>query len=1006
MGALRSVAGQPHSQTLREMYHTAWTAREGVPNDILAFAQTADGFIWMATDHGLYRFDGVHFSNYQPVSGPAFLGTNITGIEAMPDGGLWIGYEFGGASFLKDGHNTNYPEPRASAGTVFAFAQDRGGVVWMATAHGLKRRAGAQWETVGANWGFEPDFCVGLLLDRDGTLWVGAADGLRYLPKGSTHFRRVRGVSAWSQPLAQDRQGTIWALGADKTLRAIDPVTDALDRGKAIHIDAGSLAFGADGSAWIPTNDKGVVRAADINQLRRAGGNGSAARQRFTESDGLTSNFTIGAHEDHEGGFWIATIKGVDYFRPAALTPVQLPAGSAWIALTPGNDSDLLIATGRSVLGSRGDLLRLAHGIASVVPAPVFAVGCAYRDPHGTIWLGGQDHLWRSSDGRFVPVPLPPFDSPAPHYAQAMRADSSGALWVDFARSPGVYRYQDGQWTHRATRSFKGVLTMFATADGRLWFGEESNIIEVLSGDSTTTLGVEQHLAVGNVFAIYQFRDQIWVGGESGLALYAGGRFHQVRVRDDVPLAGVTGIVGSANGDVWVNQSFGVTQIGRDEIQRFSADTSYRPRVRLLTYLDGVVGAPAQIRPLPTAVAGHDGRLYFATRDALQWLDPDHLSRNTRRPPVYIEAITADGATVRDPSSQALPANTGHLEIDYTALSFLIPDRVRFRYKLEGFDRDWQDAGTRRQAFYSALPPGHYTFRVVASNNDGVWNESGASLALSIPPTFVQSIWFKLLCAAAVASLLWAFYLMRLRQVTAQVRGRLYERMVERERIARDLHDTFFQGIQGLLLRFNTGTALLKDDEPARAIFRDALEQSDDVMLEGRELVLELRTGMKNPRDLSEAFAIAANEFQSIRPVDFKLISTGDPRPLQPLVWEETYRIGREALGNAFRHSGATAIEVELTYDARDFRVCVRDNGTGIDQKILKDGYRADHWGLPGMRERAKKIGAHVDIWSRERAGTEVDLRIPAAVAYQRGVRGGRFPWSRRSVADREGRLE
>jgi signal transduction histidine kinase len=237
------------------------------------------------------------------------------------------------------------------------------------------------------------------------------------------------------------------------------------------------------------------------------------------------------------------------------------------------------------------------------------------------------------------------------------------------------------------------------------------------------------------------------------------------------------------------------------------------------------------------------------------------------------------------------------------------------------------------------------------------------------------------LCAILAMALLALLYRIRLRLVMHQIRTRLYERLRERERIARDLHDTFFQAIQGLLLRFNTGTSLLKPDEPARAIFDEALAQSDQVMKEGRELLLDLRTGLSEASSLSEAFAAAEVDLRTIRDIKYKVIVHGEPKALHPVVFEEVYRLGREALVNAFRHSNATVIEAELIYESQALRLRFRDDGIGIDPTILNQG-RANHWGLPGMRERAKKIGAYIEIWSRTGAGTEIEVRIPAPVAY------------------------
>jgi signal transduction histidine kinase len=387
-------------------------------------------------------------------------------------------------------------------------------------------------------------------------------------------------------------------------------------------------------------------------------------------------------------------------------------------------------------------------------------------------------------------------------------------------------------------------------------------------------------------------------------------------------------------------------------------------------------------------------------------MDTYHPLRNLLKPAVEILSLSGDTKEYLDPVDAVLLPNTDKVTIRYTASSLLIPQRVRFRYRLEGIDDAWQPDNGARVAVFSRLPPGHFVFHVAASNNDGIWNDNGGAVSFTIPPSFVQSLGFKTLCAAVALALLWLAYRIRLRQITTQVRRRLYERLEERARLARDLHDTFFQGIQGLLLRFNTGTALLKRDEPARTIFDEALEQSDRVMSEGRELMLDLRAGSINTTELADALALVGNDLKKAYPGDFRVAVTGGPLPLHPIVFDEIHRLGREALSNAFRHGHAKSVEAELNYERNQFRLCIRDDGIGIDAEVLSRGSRAGHFGLPGMRERAAKIGGHVDIWSRPGAGTEIEVRVPAAAAYVPKAKRSRLGWLRAVTTDSEDAYE
>ena len=332
------------------------------------------------------------------------------------------------------------------------------------------------------------------------------------------------------------------------------------------------------------------------------------------------------------------------------------------------------------------------------------------------------------------------------------------------------------------------------------------------------------------------------------------------------------------------------------------------------------------------------------------------------------------------PSVLNLPRLTRDLEIDYTALSFVAPQKVQFRYQLDGNDKDWQDAGTRRQAFYTDLKPGSYRFHVVACNNDGVWNESGAEVSFFIVPAFYQTFWFHLLCVIAAGSTIWIFYLVHLKRVTGRIQEQLATRLEERERIARELHDTLLQGFHGLMLRFQSVLKNIPAQAPARQMMESALDHADEVLLEGRQRVHDLREADMAGNSFSENLVRWGEELAHVGPTPFSVAIVGTPRPLDPTVSSEVYQIGREALTNAFAHAFAKKIEMEITYDWAKVRLIVRDDGAGMDSEILTRG-RSGHWGLSGMRERAQRIGAHLSIWSHSGAGTEIDLSIPSKVA-------------------------
>ena len=406
----------------------------------------------------------------------------------------------------------------------------------------------------------------------------------------------------------------------------------------------------------------------------------------------------------------------------------------------------------------------------------------------------------------------------------------------------------------------------------------------------------------------------------------------------------------------------------------------------------------------PKVTKSMDGRLWFQTVSGTTIIDPQRLAFNSVLPPVYVERIIADrkayGVTSTTSGRLQLPPLIRDLEIDYTALSLVAPEKTLFRYMLEGYDHDWQDAGKRRQAFYSNLSPGTYRFRVMACNNSGVWNEAGTFLDFSIAPAYYQTTWFRVSVIVAFVLVLVLIYQLRLQQVSRQVRARMQERLDERERIARDLHDTLLQSVQGLILKLDAGVKQIPRHEPARETMEKALDHADEVLAEGRDRIRNLRADTTTIDGLPMAFQRVAEETPQGSDVTFKTVVEGSVRPLHQVVREESYCIGREALVNALTHSGGRHVEVEITYDPRQFRLRVRDDGHGLDPRLLKEGGRPDHWGLQGMRERAARIGAQLNLWSRPDTGTEVELTVPGATAYrvsERKLKSFWFRWFSRS---------
>ncbi len=721
------------------------------------------------------------------------------------------------------------------------------------------------------------------------------------------------------------------------------------------------------------------ITASCASDPQAGEGTPAAAPETFDTRDGLSGERVLSYLEDREGNIWFGTSGGLDRFRSAAIVRAAMPPRSEFLSLAAGESGSMWIGT---------DNAGVFHAAQSITPVmtPPGGILCIYRDPDGVLWLGGDGHLWRSEGDHFIQVALPADIVGPISDVQAITRDHDGGLWVSFA-SNGLYRLWKGSWSAYGNQpALLRLIPMAATTDsaGRVWLGYAGSRVTLIDGATVRTFSAADGLQVGNVLTVATRGDDIWVGGELGLAHFENGRFRSIDTRGGRPLASVSGIVETGNGDLWVDESDGVMHITANELHRSRTDPGYRVRNETFNFQDGLPGTLQGARPLPTAAEGSDGRLWFATSMGVAWVDPARIPRNTAVPPVWIQAVTADGHrhAAEHGSPIQLPARTTNLQIEYTGLSLQIPERVHFRYQLEGADPEWQDAGTRRVAFYTNLGPGHYQFRVIASNNDGIWNEIGDTLEVTIPPTFVQTNWFLALCGLGVAATLCLLYLLRLRQMTARVRGRLEERLQERERIARELHDTLLQGMQGLILRFHALSQRAGVDKPERAAMKDALDGAQRALVDARDRVTGLRESTVTTPGLFESLTRLGESLAHDHVSALQATIQGKPITLHPVVYEEVQRIGAEALANAFRHAEASRVELDISFDRAELRLRVRDDGCGFELATLHAANRQGHWGMTGMRERARRIRGRIDIWSRPGAGTEIDLRIPAAMAY------------------------
>ena len=891
---------------------------------------------------------------------------------ASKDGSLWIGGT-GLAELTTAGEFHRYHQLDGLEVTSLVVDQD--GAIWVG---GVARPGSAplcrvfrrQSECYG-DTKFMGGWVDSLYEDKKGRLWAGTNDGIWRVRPGLPE--RVVAYPSVVRTFAEDASGTVLfsdarevkALGDDGKVRNYPVLPD----GKSI--GAWKILRDREGSLWFATGGQGLVHVHD------------GRVDQFTVLDGLAASAPKSIFQDQEGSVWVTSTDSLDQFAKPAVPRITIKQGllsnlvasvvsrrdgTTWIA----TDAGLSELPGNRLIGSNTSLS--GHAINSLFETSNGRLLVSVDIPNGMIWL---------EDGKIVPLRVQSGEN-----TFEIAEDHQGDLWIMNRESGLLHLRGDGSLVASFSRDVLGLPAStvafdpkrnglwLSSARGELVFFKNGTVVERYGAQDGLTVGVLRDLQVDGDGAV-------WVSTQSGLARLMDGKIAVLGQKNGLPCDAVHWMRHDDDQNVWLYTKCGLVSFSDKDLSSWIAQPSHVVTIR--SYLDNTEGVENTTYGgwyTPQTAKTPDGRILFAMTSGLGILDPRDLHQNTLPPPVYVEEVTVDGREINLASQVSLPKRARTLHFAFTALSLVAPRKVRFRYRLEGYDKDWSGPVSVREATYTNLPPGDYQFRVIACNNDGVWNETGAQLAFTIPPAFTQSIWFKVICLLGFAGFVYSAYRFRVRQVTLQLRGRMYERLAERERIARDLHDTFFQGIQGLLLRFHTATSQLSKEEPVRRIFEETLKQSDQVMLEGRELVLDLRATASEQKDLPKAFSDFGEGMRKGSSCDFKVVVNGAIRSLHPVVFEELFKIGKEALGNAFRHSGAHSIEAELNYERSELRIRIRDDGTGIDSEILRQGHREGHFGLPGMRERAQRVGAHLDVWSGSGAGTEVELRIAARIAY------------------------
>jgi signal transduction histidine kinase/ligand-binding sensor domain-containing protein len=978
------------TRAISQYAHTTWRMQQGIfPGNPTAVTQTADGYLWVGTRGGLLRFDGVRFVPWTAPDGSALPNDEIRALLGARDGGLWIGTRRGLMEW-KDGRLITFP---AVSGYIQELLEDQTGAIWalregsISATGPLCRISAGRAQCFDTSDGIPADARGGesMTIDAQGNVSFGTTRMLIHMGPGSptayTPPALKSNDAAGIQSLATDADGSLWVgvalagrgLGLQRVVRGVwQPlVTKELDSSK---LGVSALLMDRQGALWVGTLNEGLLRI-DHGKV-----------DRYTASDGLSSNFVAHLYEDKEGNLWVITTDGIDNFRD-----LRVATWSARQGLT--TDNAVSVAAGRDGtvwVGNSGGLDSIRDGKVTSVREgkglPGNQVTSVFEDHAGRLWLGIDNGLFVYEDGRFREIR--DRDGRSIGFIAGITEDLHHDIWAEDSDPHSLVHIHDFtvQQKFPAPQTPSGH-SLAADAHGNVWLGLRSGDLARFR-DGQTQIILFPHAVDSQVRQVMVGPDGSVLGATTrqGVVAWRNGKAQNLTRRNGLPCDEINGVMWDLNQNLWLHTACGLVEIDRPAMQHWWEAPNTIVRMRVFDAIDGVLPGNAFF---DVAARTPDGRLWFANGRMLQMVTPAGLAPNLVPPPVRVESIFANHKQYSPGGLVDLPQLTGDLEIDYTALSFVAPEKVRFRYRLDGYDKDWQDSGTRRQAFYTNLRPRNYRFEVIACNNDGLWNEAGASASFFIAPAYYQTAWFQVLCCVAAVTLACMFYLVHIRRVNSQMQERLAARIEERERIARDLHDTLLQGFQGLMLRLQSVHKHIPENEPAREMLESVLDRADEVLIEGRQRVHDLRKGMTG-NDLSQSLVTWGDELARGNETRFSVAVLGTPRILDPAVGDDVRRIGLEALTNAFRHAAAENIEVEITYEKSKLRLTVRDDGIGIDDETLHGG-RSGHWGLSGMRERARKLGAQLAIWSHTGAGTEIDLTIPTRIAFVRPRRQRRW---------------
>ncbi len=961
--AARAATALDPSKSLSECGVKTWQVRDGLPGAwVRSLAQTPDGYLWIATFGGLARLDGVRLTRVEGKGGTELDPFDVTRVVPTGDGGLWIVTASNDLRCLREGLSGECfaGKARLPKGTpVTALASVAGGA-WIGSPDGLYRAAAGQ-VTLAFPLAEAPFSDVATVHeDRRGRLWVGGRNGLFVRAKGADRFARFIGPDASTRnPISDIHEtpdGRLWIAARNALMRiAGDDVRVYRTADGLPDARLSRVIEDRDGNVWVGSRG-GLVRLRDDRFVV------------YTMADGLPDDTVTEVFEDREGSLWVGTRSGgLAQVSDRTLSTKDAPAellGDRVDSVTEADDGAMWFASQRGAFRLAGAQTRT---LTTLDGLPGNSVNAVLPGRDGDVWIGTARGLARWKAGR-LDTPLPITGN-----VNTLYIDRLGGFWVGTARELH-HVAPDGQresFTDKDGLPSGLVLGTGEDDQGTLWITCTGGLAR-RDGRRFVRVAGADGLTFGSLQSIHRDSEgTLWFASAGGgLLRRRAGRFAAVTRAAGLPSDHLFQLVSDDIGQLWVGTATGVFRIAKaafDEVV-----TGRKPRLDALSFetSDRRQGVSASRIRQPGAWKTRDGRVWFATDQGAMTIDPARTRANTLPPPVVIEDATVDGRPARPGDANRFPPGPGTLEFHYAGVTLIEAHKARHRYLLEGFDPRWTEAGPRRAAYYTNIPPGNYRFRVQASNADGVWNETGATLAFALAPHFYRTPWFYGACALALAAL--AFWLHRARVLS--LRERYLAVFAERGRVARELHDTLLQGMSAVNMHLHAvRTRLPPEAEVARTQLGAVQDLVTQSLEDTRHFVSNLREQDTGTGDLGVALARLARRLCEAQPVTCQVQVLGAVRHLPHDVQNELFRITQEALVNALKHADARRIDVRLCYDKDSVKLSVTDDGRGFDPNAAP-GAQAGHFGLTGVRERTARIGAVLSINSAPDRGTTIEV--------------------------------